>query len=105
MNATVNFKVESKDNVLLIPVNAVRKENQESYILLKQEGSQNPVKRIVNLGMTDDRNYEVLSGVTEKDTVIISTKKYVFPGSGKTGSNPFLPKMPSAKKKTAEGPL
>jgi macrolide-specific efflux system membrane fusion protein len=105
MNATVNFKVENKDNVLLIPVNAVRKENQESYVLLKQEGNKDPAKRIVNLGMTDDKNYEVLSGVTSKDVVIITTKKYIFPGGGKTGSNPFLPKMPGAKKKTAEGPL
>jgi len=97
MNATVEFHVENKDGVLIVPVNAVRKENEESYVLLKQEGSQNPLKRAVRLGITDDKNYEVLSGITSADTIIVTTKKYVFPTSG-TGSNPFLPRMHSAKK-------
>ncbi len=103
MNATVDFKAESKESALLIPVNAVRKEGEESYVLLRQESSQNPVKRVVKLGISDDKNYEVLSGVTVGDTVIITTKKYVFPSSSNTGSNPFLPKMPSAKKNKGGG--
>lgn len=90
MNATVDFKAEGKVNALLLPVEAVRKEKDESYVLLKQEGAQNPVKRVVKLGITDDKNYEVISGLTDKDTVLVMTKKFVLPGNG-SGSNPFLP--------------
>jgi len=97
MNATVNFKVEGRDDALLIPVNAVHKENDEVYVLLKQEGSQNPLKRVIKVGITDDKNYEVLSGITASDKLLITTTKYVLPSSS-TGSNPFMPKMSSAKK-------
>ncbi|MFA5144465.1 MAG: efflux RND transporter periplasmic adaptor subunit [Candidatus Omnitrophota bacterium] len=104
MNATVDFKVKGKEDALLVPVSAVRKENNESYVLVKQEGSQNPLKRVIEVGITDDKNYEVLSGITASDKLLITTTKYVLPSSS-TGSNPFLPKMPSAKKNKDSGPL
>jgi len=93
MNATIDFKAESRENALLLPVEAVRKEKDESYVLLKQNGSNNPAKRIVKIGITDDKNYEILSGVTSSDTVLVTTKKYVFPSADSSGSNPFLPSM------------
>ena len=93
MNATVDFKAEGRENVLTLPVEAVRKEKDESYVLLKNNGSENPVKRVVKIGITDDKNYEVLSGVTAADTVLVTTKKYVFPSAESSGSNPFLPNM------------
>ena len=93
MNATIDFKAQSRENALLLPVEAVRKEKDDSYVLLKQEGSNNPVKRVIKTGITDDQNYEILSGVTSADTVLVTTKKYVFPGATSSGTNPFLPNM------------
>ena len=93
MNATIDFKAESREKALLLPVEAVRKEKDDSYVLLKQEGSNNPAKRVVKIGITDDKNYEILSGVTSSDTVLVTTKKYVFPSADSSGSNPFLPNM------------
>ncbi|MDD5128694.1 MAG: HlyD family efflux transporter periplasmic adaptor subunit [Candidatus Omnitrophica bacterium] len=93
MNATIDFKAEAREKALLLPVEAVRKEKEDSYVLLKQEGSNNPAKRIVTIGITDDKNYEILSGVTPEDTILITTKKYVFPAAASSGSNPFLPNM------------
>jgi macrolide-specific efflux system membrane fusion protein len=93
MNATIDFKAQSRENALLLPVEAVRKEKDDSYVLLKQEGSNNPVKRVIKTGITDDQNYEILSGITSADTVLVTTKKYVFPGATSSGTNPFLPNM------------
>jgi macrolide-specific efflux system membrane fusion protein len=93
MNATIDFKAEGREKALLLPVEAVRKEKDDSYVLLKQEGSNNPAKRVVKIGITDDKNYEILSGVTSSDTVLVTTKKYVFPSADSSGSNPFLPNM------------
>ncbi len=93
MNATIDFKAEGRDNALLLPVEAVHKDKNEDYVLLKQANSNNPAKRVVKVGITDDKNYEILSGVTTADTVLLTTKKYVFPGAGSSGSNPFLPNM------------
>ncbi len=99
MNATVDFLTEKKENAILIPVDAVHKEGKEQYVLLIENNPQMPAKRSVVTGITDDKNYEVVSGLTSGDTVLITTKKYVFPaGNGGTGSNPFMPKMPSSKK-------
>lgn len=99
MNANVDFIVESRENALLVPIEAVYKNGNENYVILKQEAGKNPVKRIVKLGITDDTNYEILSGLAAADTVIITTKEYVFHNNGNTGTNPFMPKMPGSKKK------
>ena len=88
MNATVDFKAKSKENILLIPVEAVHKEKGQDYVLVKQEGSKTPVKRIIELGITDDKNYEVISGVDKNDTIIVKSKKYVLP-TNNIGKNPF----------------
>jgi len=102
MNVTVDFIIVDKENVLLVPVEAVRKDNNESYLLIKQENNKNLLKRSVELGVTDDKNYEVISGVSVKEIVIISTKEYVLPSINDNGSaNPFLPKMPSRKKNSS----
>ena len=90
MNATIDFKSAGKEGALLLPVEAVHKEKGESYVLLKEGGGKNPVKRAVGLGITDDKNFEILSGITAKDIVIIKTKKYTLPSSN-VGSNPFSP--------------
>lgn len=90
MNASIDFKAEGKEDALLLPVEAVYKGKNESYVLLKQEGAKDPIRRPVELGITDDKNYEILSGLTAKDVVIIRTKKYTLPSSN-VGSNPFSP--------------
>ena len=90
MNASVDFIVEEKENILTIPVETVNK-NGESYVLLSQPGGKEPLKRHVELGITDDKNFEVISGVTENDKIMLRSKKLVLPKSAATGSNPFLP--------------
>ncbi len=98
MNATVDFKVEDKPDALLLPVEAVHQENGQSYVLLQQEGSKNPEKRTVKLGTTDDKNFEVLSGIGDGDKVVVKTKKYVLPNAT-VGSSPFTPFRQQQKKK------
>jgi len=90
MNATVDFKSGGNDKALMLPVEAVHKEKGEIYVLLKEAGNKDPVKQPVTLGITDDKNYEILSGLNIKNTVLIKTKKYMLPSSN-LGSNPFSP--------------
>ncbi|MEW6101717.1 MAG: HlyD family efflux transporter periplasmic adaptor subunit [Candidatus Omnitrophota bacterium] len=90
MNASVDFIERSKKNALLIPPDAVYKENNENYVLVKQNNASQPKKVSVVLGISDDNNVEVLSGVNENDRVIIKTKKYSVP-TGEAGTNPFMP--------------
>jgi len=91
MNATVDFIDQDKEDILLIPVDALTREKDGDYVFLRQEGSAEPVKTPVKLGISDDRNVEVVSGLSKDDRIVTKSKKYVLPKSGSTGSNPFLP--------------
>jgi macrolide-specific efflux system membrane fusion protein len=90
MNATINFIENYKENVLLVPAEAVHKDDEETYVLVKKEGQSNPVKQPVKLGISDDRNIEVISGLTENETVVVKNKKFVLPKSD-IGNSPFTP--------------
>jgi len=90
MNATVDFIEQSKDNVLLIPVDAVTRDNGQDFVLLKKGDEVKPVKVRVTLGISDDKNVEVLSGLRETDQVMIKTRKFTLPKKS-TGTNPFMP--------------
>jgi len=90
MNATVDFVVKSKENILLIPAEAAHKDKEGDYVFVKPEGSRESVKTSVKLGMTDDKNIEVISGIKEGDQVVVKAKKYVLPKNA-AGTNPFMP--------------
>ena len=89
MNANVDFVTESRENALLLPQEAVYSENGANYVLLSEGGQ--PVKRTVTLGLTQDKNVEIVSGITQDDTVLMKSKRYSLPKSGTAGKNPFLP--------------
>ena len=90
MNASVDFIEQDKENILLIPLEAVQKEKEEAYCFVKPGNGTEPLKTIVKLGISDDKNVEVLSGVSEKDRIILKSKKYNLPKSN-VGRNPFMP--------------
>ena len=94
MNATVNFIEKGKDDALLLPVEAIVKGKESNYVLIKQSLGQEPARAKVTLGMTDDKNVEILSGITEQDTILIKAKKYTLPKTASTGTNPFMPARP-----------
>jgi macrolide-specific efflux system membrane fusion protein len=90
MNASVDFIEESKENSLVIPLEAVHKEKEENYVLVRQNNGKEPLRVKVKLGLSDDKNIEVISGLTENDKIVVKTKKYTLPKST-TGTNPFFP--------------
>lgn len=98
MSANVDIVTDSKENVLMVPLKAVAKENGNSFVLVKN-GKDKPTPQKVQLGMDDDENVEVVSGLSPDDTVIISSKKYTRPLKDKeNGSSPFMPKFNRKKK-------
>ena len=46
---------------------------------------------MVKLGITDDKNVEVLSGLSKDDIIVLKSMKYSLPQGGDSGSNPFMP--------------
>ena len=90
MNASVDFIQLGKTNALLIPQEAVQKEKDENIVYVKENNGQEPLAVRVKLGISDDKNVEVLSGINEGDRIIVKAKKYSLP-KNTTGRNPFMP--------------
>ena len=92
MNANVDFIIEKKENALLLAQEAVYNENGENYVLMRNgNNGKEFVKHPVELGMTQDKNVEIVSGITADDIVVIRSKKYILPKASVAGKNPFLP--------------
>jgi macrolide-specific efflux system membrane fusion protein len=91
MNANVDFVVEKKESALLLAQEAVYGENSESYVLVRNGNGNELAKRQVVLGITQDKNVEIVSGLSADDTVVIRSKKYTLPKASSIGKNPFLP--------------
>jgi membrane fusion protein, macrolide-specific efflux system len=90
MNATVDFVEKDRSNILIIPSEAAHKDKTGDYVLIKNGNEKNPVRISVKLGITDDKNVEVISGVSIDDTIVVNSKKYALP-QATVGTNPFMP--------------
>jgi hypothetical protein len=81
---------KNKDNVLLIPNEALIRQNGDVYVrLASTQAGQSDLKKI-SLGMADDVHSEIIAGLNPNDTVIIESKAFSLP-KDKTGKNPFMP--------------
>jgi macrolide-specific efflux system membrane fusion protein len=90
MNTNVEFVVEEKKDVLLIPNEVVRRRNGQASVFLHGGSDAQPEERTLTLGVSDDKNVEVKSGLSPNDEIMVRTKKYALPKSA-SGTNPFMP--------------
>jgi macrolide-specific efflux system membrane fusion protein len=71
MSATVNFVLQEKNNVLLLPLRAVKKIGDRSYVFVQQKGSKKPEPIQIKTGLENTLNIQVEEGLSEGDTVFI----------------------------------
>ncbi len=70
MSATVNFAQESEKGVLLLPLKAIRKQNGQSYVFVKDKnGTLQPQQ--IQTGLDNNVQIQVVSGLSEGDEVTI----------------------------------
>ncbi|HEX9949063.1 MAG TPA: efflux RND transporter periplasmic adaptor subunit [Thermodesulfobacteriota bacterium] len=91
MSANVNIIEQSKENVLLIPLEAVKQDADGSFVLISSGRSEKPVMRGVQLGISDDKNVEVVSGLETQDNIVMASQSYQPLKDTGSGKNPFLP--------------
>lgn len=70
LNASCEFIISEKKDVLMIPSNAVQRENGETFVEVMKDGK--PQRRPVKVGMAGDLNVEVLEGLQEGEEVVTS---------------------------------
>lgn len=94
MSANVDIVEKSKKGILLIPVEAVQRDKEETFVLLSQGSDKKPIRKKVELGISDWKNVEVISGLDADSKIINKTQKYQLPKEKTTGTNPFMPFRP-----------
>ena len=72
MNGNVTIPVNSKKNVLIVPVEAIRPQNGKNNVLVSDANQQNGRKlQEVQTGLANETYMEIVSGLKEGDTVLI----------------------------------
>jgi len=69
MTANVEFMVERKDSVLVIPKSAVKEREGKSFVMVLEDP---PTPRKIETGISDGRVVEVTEGLKEGEKVILS---------------------------------
>lgn len=69
MNATINLKLNSKDNTLLAPIDYVSL-NGDKYIIKKEDGNGMPVEIEVEVGLMSSKYVEVKGDIKEGDVIV-----------------------------------
>jgi hypothetical protein len=72
MNASVVLITEVKEDALLVPTAAVKRQGRQSFVLLQKEDGTTE-QRNVTVGGTDGSNTAIASGLNEGDKVLITT--------------------------------
>lgn len=90
MSASIDIIEKTKENVLAIPVEAVHENRRGTFVLVMASPNVKPHRRKVKLGMSDDKNIEVVEGLTADDKVVVSTQQYALSDKKQSG-NPFMP--------------
>lgn len=79
MSVSAAVITQIKQNVLLVPSTAVKTANDGSaYVLMEPSGEGAdavPREQAVSIGLSDDQNTEIISGINEGDRVAVSSSK------------------------------
>ncbi|GIV01718.1 MAG: hypothetical protein KatS3mg015_0548 [Fimbriimonadales bacterium] len=70
LNASCEFIISEKKDVLMVPSNAIHREDGETYVEVMVDGK--PQKRPVKVGQVGDVNTEIVEGLQEGEEVVTS---------------------------------
>jgi macrolide-specific efflux system membrane fusion protein len=104
MSANIDIIEQSKENILLIPLEAVKQDAEGSFVLLRLKSDNKLFMQRVRLGISDDKNVEVIAGLETEDTIIIETQSYLPVKEKEQGSNPFMPRPPRRRSSQPPSP-
>ena len=92
MSANVDIISHSKENILIVPQQAVISKYDGDYVLLKGNKGEEDIEGKIATGVSDDINVEVISGLSPEDIIIVEGETYTPIKKTDTGTNPFMPR-------------
>jgi macrolide-specific efflux system membrane fusion protein len=93
MTANITFIVKEKENVLILPEEAVRASGGQN-VLVPSAGTnrrRNHQSKMVETGLSDGKKIEIVSGLAEGDAVIVPEIRLDAGGQRAGGGNPLSP--------------
>ncbi|MDY6838939.1 MAG: efflux RND transporter periplasmic adaptor subunit [Thermodesulfobacteriota bacterium] len=90
MSANVEVLEKRRQGVLLIPVEAIEREDGKAFVTVRRKGGTGLERQAIEIGILNAKNAEVVSGLTVEDVLIVRDQAYTPPKKA-SGTNPFLP--------------
>ncbi|MCX8094275.1 MAG: efflux RND transporter periplasmic adaptor subunit [Candidatus Goldbacteria bacterium] len=98
MSANVDIIQAQKQDVLLVPTNAVKKgPNGKNFVVVLNNNKRD--RKIVEMGLSDGENTEIVNGLNEGEKVIILKQSFSFSKKMEETTNPFMPPRPGRIRK------
>ncbi|OGC13572.1 hypothetical protein A3J90_06765 [candidate division WOR-1 bacterium RIFOXYC2_FULL_37_10] len=96
MSATVNFILGEKKDILMLPLNAIKKIGDRVYVFVESNNKGKTKYVQIQTGLEDNLNIEIISGLSATDEVVIPTAKMLESLQSRSGRrgpiNPFAKK-------------
>lgn len=90
MTANVVFNVQSKNNIIVVPTEAIKNSGGKNIVTITDSKNNGKMlEQEVQLGITDGKKTEIVSGLNVGETILIQEFKVNDKKSGST--NPFSP--------------
>lgn len=99
MSANVEIIEKSRENVLILPAEAVKQDKRGSFVLVRSRKETRPQPRRVELGLSDGTNVEIISGLRPGETVLVTSRSYSPSKNSRKGGGPLTPWGRRRKKK------
>jgi hypothetical protein len=94
MSATVNFITSEKNNILLLPLGAVKKIGAISYAFQYDKSSNTGKPVQIKTGLENTSHIELISGLKEGEKIVIPDKKMISDLEAKNARGPRGPMNP-----------
>lgn len=73
LSANAMIEVSSRENVLLVPNRAIRREGDERVVYVRRDGDEQE-RRVVEIGVRDSEVSEIVNGVSEGEEVAVPSR-------------------------------
>lgn len=97
MSASVTFVIESKEDILLLPSDAIQTRSGKTFVLVSSDDPKKPERVSIQTGITDGKMTEILSGLSEGDQILVRQFQFQSNKSSQ-GSSPFMPQRGSGRR-------
>lgn len=90
MSANVEVIEKAREDVVIVPLEAIYKEQNKTFVTVRGKSRNATKKREVEIGLKGEKHVEIISGLSSEDIVVIRDQNYI-PQKKKAGTNPFMP--------------